>query len=80
MLLIHTSGLYDHVRDPEVLAPYLAGNLSYYWSPLRLVKLAVSRPPLFAPGDTKVSSYSSTNYVVLGLIVSASQDARSGTS
>jgi D-alanyl-D-alanine carboxypeptidase len=68
-LLIHTSGLHDHEKDPEVLKPYLAGNLGYYWSPLRLVKLAVSRPPRFAPGASKVSSYSSTNYLLLGLIV-----------
>ena len=71
MLLNHTSGLYDHEKDPEVLAPYLSGDLGYYWSPIRLVELAVSRPPYFAPGDTKVASYSSTNYVVLGLIVNA---------
>jgi D-alanyl-D-alanine carboxypeptidase len=71
MLLIHTSGLYDHERDPEVLQPYLNGDLGYYWSPTRLVKLATSRPPLFAPGATKLSSYSSTNYVILGLVVSA---------
>jgi D-alanyl-D-alanine carboxypeptidase len=71
MLLNHTSGLYDHERDPEVLAPYLSGDLGYYWSPTRLVKLATSRPPMFAPGATKLSVYSSTNYVVLGLVVSA---------
>jgi D-alanyl-D-alanine carboxypeptidase len=69
MLLNHTSGLYDHEMDPEVLKPYQSGNLGYYWSPLRLVKLAVTRPALFAPGATKRSSYSSTNYLVLALIV-----------
>ena len=68
-LLNHTSGLYDHERDPEVLKPYLSGNLGYYWSPLRLVKLAVTRTARFAPGASKTSSYSSTNYLVLGLIV-----------
>ena len=68
-LLNHTSGLYDHERDPQVLKPYLSGNLGYYWSPLRLVKLAVTRKARFAPGATKISSYSSTNYLVLGLIV-----------
>jgi D-alanyl-D-alanine carboxypeptidase len=68
-LLNHTSGLYDHEKDPEVLEPYVNGDLAYYWSPLRLVKLAVTRPARFAPGATKLSSYSSTNYLVLGLIV-----------
>jgi len=68
-LLNHTTGLYDHELDPEVLKPYVGGDLGYYWSPLRLVKLAVTREAHFAPGATKRSSYSSTNYLVLGLIV-----------
>jgi D-alanyl-D-alanine carboxypeptidase len=70
-LLNHTSGLYDHEKDPEVLAPYLSGDLGYYWAPRRLVKLAVSREARFAPGATERSSYSSTNYLVAGLIVEA---------
>ena len=68
-LLNHTSSLYDHEKDPEVLKPYLSGKLGYYWSPLRLVKLAVTRPAHFPPGETKRSSYSSTNYLILGLII-----------
>ncbi|MFL6014037.1 MAG: serine hydrolase domain-containing protein [Gaiellaceae bacterium] len=68
---ITATGLYDHEKDPEVLAPYLAGDVSYYWSPLRLLTRAVSRPPLYPPGETTVSTYSSTNYVALGLIASA---------
>jgi D-alanyl-D-alanine carboxypeptidase len=71
MLLNHTSGLADHERDPEVLKPYLSGNLGYYWSPLRLVKLADTRPAHYAPGQTKVSTYSSTNYNVLALVITA---------
>jgi D-alanyl-D-alanine carboxypeptidase len=68
-LLNHTSGLADHERDPDVLAPYLKGDLGYYWSPTRLVEIAASRPRRFPPGATKVASYSSTNYVIVGLIV-----------
>jgi D-alanyl-D-alanine carboxypeptidase len=68
-LLNHTSGLADHERDPDVLAPYESGNLAYYWPPIRLVEIAVSRTPHFPPGETKVASYSSTNYVLAGLIV-----------
>jgi D-alanyl-D-alanine carboxypeptidase len=71
LLLNHTSGLYDHERDPEVLKPYLNGDLGYFWAPIRLVKLADSRPAHYAPGHTKVSTYSSTNYSVLGLVVRA---------
>ena len=68
-LLNHTSGLADFEYDPVVLAPYLAGNLSYPWAPRKLVQIAVSHPPLFAPGTDE--SYSSTNYLLAGLIVEA---------
>jgi D-alanyl-D-alanine carboxypeptidase len=68
-LLNHTSGLQDHERDPVVLAPYFAGDFGYYWAPERLVAIATSHDPRFPPGDTDVASYSSTNYVIAGLIV-----------
>ena len=70
-LLHHVSGLSDFESDPRYLAPYLAGDLGHYWSPRALVKLAVSHPPLFPPGHTSHTSYSNTNYVLLGLIVEA---------
>src|SRR5262249_23269405 len=34
-------------------------------------RFAVSQKPLFAPGRTKISAYSNTNYVLAGLIVEA---------
>ena len=68
-LLNHTSGLADFEYDPTVLAPYLAGDLSRPWAPRKLVRIAVSHPPLFAPGIGE--SYSSTNYLLAGLIVEA---------
>ena len=68
-LLNHTSGLADFEYDPTVLAPYLAGDLSHPWAPRKLVQIAVSHPPLFAPGTDE--SYSSTNYLLAGLIVEA---------
>ncbi len=68
-LLNHTSGLADFEYDPVVLAPYLAGDLSHPWAPRKLVQIAVSHPPLFAPGNDE--SYSSTNYLLAGLIVEA---------
>jgi D-alanyl-D-alanine carboxypeptidase len=78
-LLGHTSGLQDHELDPVVLEPYLGGDLAYYWSPIRLVKVAVSHEPRFAPGATKVASYSSTNYVLAGLIVQRATGNSIGT-
>lgn len=68
-LLGHKSGLFDYITDPRVLKPYLTGNASYHWAPRDLVKVAVSHKPLFAPGTAV--SYSSTGYVLLGLIVEA---------
>jgi D-alanyl-D-alanine carboxypeptidase len=61
--------LADFEYDPTVLAPYLAGVLSHPWAPRELVQIAVSHPPLFAPGTDE--SYSSTNYLLAGLIVEA---------
>ena len=66
-LLSHRSGLYDYLSDPRVLKPYLSGNFGYRWTPRRLVAVSASHKPLFAPGTT--TSYSNTNYIVLGLIV-----------
>lgn len=65
-LLAHTSGLYDYVDDPRVFAPY-AQRPTYSWSPRRLVAIAVAHPPAFPPG--RGYAYSSTNYLLLGLIV-----------
>jgi D-alanyl-D-alanine carboxypeptidase len=67
-LLSHTSGLFDYVEDPKVFAPY-ARERAYAWDPNRLVEIAVAHPPLFPPG--RRFAYSSTNYVILGLIVEA---------
>jgi len=68
-LLDHTSGLFDYEDDPRVLKPYLGGNLGFHWSPRKLVAIAVSHRPLFAPGARY--RYSNTNYLVAGLIVEA---------
>jgi D-alanyl-D-alanine carboxypeptidase len=69
MLLNHTSGLADFEKDPQVLAPFLAGDLGHPWAPRQLVDLAVTQPPTHAPGPPY--SYSNTNYVLLGMVVQA---------
>jgi D-alanyl-D-alanine carboxypeptidase len=66
-LLNHTSGLFDHEKDQRILAPYLHGDFGHYWAPIQLVRMAVSHKPNFAPG--KGEEYSSTNYIIAGLIV-----------
>ena len=68
-LLNHTSGIYDAVEDPEILAPYLAGDLTHFTAPDEVVNVAAAHGPLFPPGSNW--SYSNTNYFVLGMIVEA---------
>jgi D-alanyl-D-alanine carboxypeptidase len=70
-LLNHTSGLAEFDTDPRYLKPYLSGNFGFYWAPRKLVKLGVSHKSLFPPGATKHTSYSNTNYVLLGLAIEA---------
>jgi D-alanyl-D-alanine carboxypeptidase len=70
-LLNHLSGIADFETDPRYLAPYMRGDLGHYWAPRELVEMAVSHPPLFPPGVTRHTSYSNTNYVLLGLVVEA---------
>jgi D-alanyl-D-alanine carboxypeptidase len=68
-LLNHTSGIYDAVEDPAILAPYLGGDLTHLTSPDEVLDVAAAHGPLFPPGSNW--SYSNTNYFVLGMIVEA---------
>jgi D-alanyl-D-alanine carboxypeptidase len=61
-LLAHRSGLADVADDPQVLNGPRAT-----WSPERLIRLVDREPRTAAPGGA--FRYSSTNYLVLGLIV-----------
>jgi D-alanyl-D-alanine carboxypeptidase len=70
-LMNHTSGLPDYI-DLEFYLGLLRDPLRT-WRPLELVKRAVAREPLFAPGTGW--SYSNTNYILLGLIVGAVDEA-----
>jgi len=67
-LLSHTSGLYDYGRALPLLDQAGFQSIRWRtWDPRELVKLATDQPPLFEPGASW--SYSSTNYILLGLIV-----------
>ena len=68
-LLHHTSGLYDFATDWHWFWPYFHGDPGHQWSPRQLLAFARSRPLRFRPGSRW--QYSSSNYVVLGLIVQA---------
>src|SRR5918996_1253152 len=61
-LLSNTAGLFDYVEDPRVL-----GQTQRRWKPRELVQIALAHEPEHVtPGSAY--SYSSTNYVLLGLI------------
>jgi D-alanyl-D-alanine carboxypeptidase len=70
-LLGHTSGLFDFENDPRFIEPYLNGDLGYFRSAEARLALATSHDPLYPPGQTTTSTYSNTNYTILGLIVEA---------
>ncbi|WP_210441300.1 serine hydrolase domain-containing protein [Nocardioides xinjiangensis] len=59
-LLAHRSGLYNFTDSPRF--EWTPG-----WDPPELLRLATTEAPVHAPGTQ--SSYSNTNYIVLGLIV-----------
>jgi D-alanyl-D-alanine carboxypeptidase len=63
-LLQHTTGLYDYLED-RILIGEMQRDTSYEWQPQELVDYA-SRFPQRAIGRW---DYSSTNYVVLGMLV-----------
>ncbi|MEU4932779.1 serine hydrolase domain-containing protein [Streptomyces yokosukanensis] len=66
MLLNHTSGLFNYLYDPAVLAAY-TGRDTRHWTPEELLAAGTAHPPQFAPGSR--FSYSNTNYIALGLIL-----------
>jgi D-alanyl-D-alanine carboxypeptidase len=70
MLLNHTTGLYDFLEDGYFLGKaYQAPD--YHWPPSELVSYAAQAPSLFSPGAPGAWDYSSTNYVILGMIAEA---------
>ena len=79
-LLNHSSGLIDHVFDPESgFAAYFrqqarAGSLDRGLEPEALVAFVLDRAPLFAPG--KGFHYSDTNYILLGLVIERASGER----
>lgn len=62
-LLSHTAGLFDYVEDGRVLRAH-----ERRWRPKELISIAVAHPPERSPPGGSFA-YSSTNYLVLGLIV-----------
>jgi D-alanyl-D-alanine carboxypeptidase len=67
-LLNHTSGLFSYDRDQAWVSARIA-DPGRVWTPQELIAVAAAHAPLFAPGTSW--AYSSTNYILLGLVVEA---------
>ncbi|MDQ1735398.1 MAG: D-alanyl-D-alanine carboxypeptidase [Pseudonocardiales bacterium] len=65
-LLNHTSGLPDFANVPAISSAFGQGGTKKSWTPRQLIAL-IRNGPRHTPG--LAWSYSSTNYVILGLIV-----------
>ena len=69
-LLQHTSGLYDYLEDRSYVSKVYSQPDRVFTS-RELVEYAASKPALFKPGAKGAWDYSSTNFVILGMIVEA---------
>jgi peptidoglycan/LPS O-acetylase OafA/YrhL/CubicO group peptidase (beta-lactamase class C family) len=67
-LLQHTSGLYDYLEDRKLVSEAYQ-NPARVWTPEELVRYATQFPASFKPGTPGAWDYSSTNYVILGMMI-----------
>jgi D-alanyl-D-alanine carboxypeptidase len=67
-LLHHSSGIFDYLEDRRFFGPAYQ-NPNRGWSPAELVAMANQFGPAFRPGTEGAWQYSSTNYVILGMLV-----------
>ncbi|WP_329278800.1 serine hydrolase domain-containing protein [Streptomyces sp. NBC_00691] len=70
-LLNHTSGVYSVTSDPgfqeKIFGPGFLEHRYDRWTPRRLVDIAMTHAPDFAPGTDW--NYSNTNYVLAGMVI-----------
>ena len=66
-LLQHRSGIYDYLEDPQFFGPAYR-NPDRIWHPTELIT-AAQYGPAFQPGAEGAWKYSSTNYVILGMLI-----------
>jgi peptidoglycan/LPS O-acetylase OafA/YrhL/CubicO group peptidase (beta-lactamase class C family) len=67
-LLQHTTGLYDYLEDRNFVNRAYR-QLDHAWAPRELVDYATKFPASFKPNTKGNWDYSSTNYVILGMLV-----------
>jgi D-alanyl-D-alanine carboxypeptidase len=67
-LLSHTSGIYDYLEDSRFFVQAYR-NPEQTWTPEQLVGMSNQVGAAFRPGTEGAWKYSSTNFVVLGMLV-----------
>jgi len=70
MLLTHSSGIPDHVRDERFVREVrrrFRSSPDFHFSPEELVQFVLDKDALLAPG--RGFSYSDTNYILAGMII-----------
>ncbi|MFH8368331.1 serine hydrolase domain-containing protein [Streptomyces sp. NPDC018031] len=70
-ILNHTSGIHSYTEDPDFRRVAFGTDFLRHrydtWTPRRIVELAMSHRPYFAPGGGW--HYSDTNYVLAGMVI-----------
>ncbi|AZP22703.1 class A beta-lactamase-related serine hydrolase [Streptomyces aquilus] len=70
-LLNHTSGIYSYTEDDTFKQREFSTDFLQHryetWTPRRIVRLAMTHQPTFAPGHDW--SYSDTNYVIASMVI-----------
>ncbi|MEV1246265.1 serine hydrolase domain-containing protein [Nonomuraea sp. NPDC049750] len=70
-LLNHSSGIFNYGNDEEAFAKFVGPEFFKHryekYRPEQLVKIAMSHPPYFGPGQG--FGYSNTNYILAGMII-----------
>jgi D-alanyl-D-alanine carboxypeptidase len=67
-LLSHTSGIYDYQEDPQFIVEAYE-DPEHMYDPAEMVAMADQVGIVFRPGTPGAWRYSSTNYVILGMLV-----------
>ncbi len=73
-LLNHTSGIFSYTDDPQFAATLTTKDGFYanrfrIYTPDQLIGVALSHPPVFAPGTSW--QYSNTDYIIAGKLITA---------
>jgi len=68
--LTHTSGIPQAINN-KVFIKEFNQNPMGYWSPEKLLSIAMRDKPYFSPGEKGYYGYTNTDYIIMGLVIEA---------